>query len=85
MDCADGSYNQLFDHFGSQELVDKALIKTKFVFITHIHGDHHLGVLKILSERDKLLSKEDIRYKNKIYVCTPTILVEWLALFIKDS
>ena len=66
-------------------MVDKALIKTKFVFITHIHGDHQLGVLKILSERDKLLKKEDLRFKNKIYVCTPSILIEWLELFIQDS
>jgi ribonuclease BN (tRNA processing enzyme) len=85
MDCADGSYNQLFDHFGHKSMVDKAIIKTKFAFITHVHGDHQLGILKILSERDKLLTKNDIRYKNKIYVCAPSTLMEWLNLFVKDS
>lgn len=40
MDSAEGSYGQLYDHFGSKELVDLAILKTRFVFITHIHGDH---------------------------------------------
>ena len=52
MDCAEGSYGQLMDHFGEKDFVDELLIKTKVVFITHIHGDHQLGILKILEERD---------------------------------
>ena len=40
MDCAEGSYGQLWDHLGSKELVDEALLKTRCIFITHIHGDH---------------------------------------------
>ena len=53
MDSAEGSYGQLYDHFGGvKEIVDHILIKTRVVFITHIHGDHQLGILKILHERD---------------------------------
>jgi len=40
MDCAEGSYAQLFDHFGYKKIVDEVLIRTKVAFITHIHGDH---------------------------------------------
>lgn len=40
MDCAEGSYAQLMDHFGDQKKVDEILIKTKAIVITHIHGDH---------------------------------------------
>lgn len=40
MDCAEGSYSQLYDHFRSQEKVNEILIQTKLAFITHIHGDH---------------------------------------------
>jgi hypothetical protein len=52
MDCAEGSYGQLYDHLGDKKRVDDALLKLKVVFITHIHGDHQLGILKILQERD---------------------------------
>ena len=40
MDCAEGSYGQMFDHFGTKDKVDKVMLKTRAVFITHIHGDH---------------------------------------------
>ena len=40
MDCAEGSYSQICEHFGSQEEVALCLLKTRCVFITHIHGDH---------------------------------------------
>lgn len=75
MDCAEGSYNQLRDHFADQALLDECLLKTKVVFLTHIHGDHQLGVLKILYERDKLFDADD---DNKIYVVTPQPMMEWM-------
>ena len=40
MDCAEGSYMQICDHFGDYKKVDEVLLKTKVAFITHIHGDH---------------------------------------------
>ena len=55
MDAAEGSYGQLLDHFGSKPLVDQALLRNRIIFITHMHGDHILGILKVLKERDLLL------------------------------
>jgi ribonuclease Z len=55
MDCAEGSYGQLLDHFMSIEKVNEAIWKLRVVFITHIHGDHQLGIIKIMAERDKLI------------------------------
>lgn len=55
MDCAEGSYGQLLDHFMSVDLLNEHLWKLRIVFITHIHGDHQLGIVKIMSERDKLV------------------------------
>ena len=52
MDCAEGTYGQILDHFGAQDKVDRVMLKTRVVFITHIHGDHQLGILKFLYERD---------------------------------
>ena len=80
MDCAEGSYNQLLDHFESDfDKLNDLLKNLKVIFITHIHGDHQLGVLKLLSERDSL-DPED-----KVFVVTPSPMMEWMKLFCKDS
>lgn len=50
----------------------------RVVFITHIHGDHQLGVLKIMSERDKIASAES----GKLFVVAPTTMLDWLRLFV---
>ena len=84
MDSAEGSYGQLWDHFGSKAIVDEILMKTRAVFITHIHGDHQLGILKLMSERDVLLSKEGAE-QTKLYVVTPTPMMAWMEIFVKDS
>ena len=77
LDCAEGSYGQMLDHFGEKS-IDEALLNTRVVFITHIHGDHQLGVLKIMSERDKIASAES----GKLFVVAPTTMLDWLTLFV---
>mmetsp|Transcript_29504 Transcript_29504/g.21956 ORF Transcript_29504/g.21956 Transcript_29504/m.21956 type:complete len:155 (+) Transcript_29504:78-542(+) len=79
MDCAEGSYGQIYDHFQRKELVDEAIAKLRVVYITHLHGDHQLGVVKILIERDRLLVKEDP--SNKLYLIAPIPLLDWLTSF----
>jgi len=50
-------------------------------FITHIHGDHQLGILKILYERDFLVKDDN----NAIYVVVPSPMMEWMQAFVDDS
>ena len=77
MDCAEGSYAQITDHFGGDTFrINSLILQTRVVFITHIHGDHQLGILKILHERDQL-NPEDT-----MYVVTPSPMMEWMQLFV---
>jgi len=89
MDCAEGSYAQILDHFDNQEVVNKVLLRTQFVFITHLHGDHQHGILKILQERDSLFDEsmmnQDYINDNKIYVVLPSPMMKWMQLFVSDS
>ena len=48
------------------------------MFITHIHGDHQLGILKLLAERDKLVNKDS----SVLYVVTPSPMMEWMQEFV---
>lgn len=79
MDSAEGSYGQLWDHFGTKAKVDEVLIKTVCIFITHIHGDHQLGIIKMMQERDILLSS--IEEKTPMFVVLPLPMIEWVSTY----
>jgi ribonuclease BN (tRNA processing enzyme) len=85
MDCAEGSYGQIMDHFGDPAKTDDVLLKTKVIFITHIHGDHQLGILKILQERDRLMVNEKNREFGKIYAVIPTPMFKYIQVFINEN
>ena len=76
MDCAEGSYGQIYDHFQTLDKINNAILKLRVIFITHIHGDHQLGIVKIMSEREKLFSQIDL--DNKLYVVIPTPMLEFI-------
>lgn len=82
MDCAEGSYGQLYDHFQDIEQVNDAIKKLRVVFITHIHGDHQLGIIKIMCERDRLLNGYDPN--NKLYVVLPIPMMKYIKYYIKE-
>ena len=77
MDTAEGSYGQIYDHFGDEK-VSEVLLKTKVIFITHIHGDHSLGVIKMMHERDILLSTHE---KTPMYIVAPVPILDWIKTF----
>ena len=53
-DCGEGTLAQLYRHFGSTE-GDRVVAKLRTIFISHIHGDHNLGVVSILRRRADIL------------------------------
>ncbi|KAF8504184.1 beta-lactamase-like protein [Hysterangium stoloniferum] len=52
LDCGEGTFGQLCRHFGSK--VSDALLDIRCIFISHLHGDHHIGLSKLLSRRRKM-------------------------------
>ncbi|XP_075435752.1 zinc phosphodiesterase ELAC protein 2 isoform X2 [Ascaphus truei] len=50
LDCGEGTFGQLCRHYGDQ--VDEILCNMSVVFVSHIHADHHTGLLNILLERE---------------------------------
>jgi hypothetical protein len=52
-----------------------------------MHGDHHLGTIKVLHERDKVISKLIKNGSNKdqykIYLVIPYFMQKWIELGIE--
>ncbi|KAJ1302197.1 hypothetical protein OPQ81_001023 [Rhizoctonia solani] len=55
LDCGENTWGQMCRRFGTDQTVpDNAysvLADLKCIFVSHIHGDHHMGLLKLLTTR----------------------------------
>ena len=51
VDCGEGSVSQLARSLGSIEAARTRIYSLAFAWISHMHADHHLGLLTLLAER----------------------------------
>ena len=59
LDCGEGAYGQLDRCFGrGVGGIDTALLALQCIWISHVHLDHHMGLLRILAERGEALRRE---------------------------
>lgn len=73
LDCGEGTLAQLYRHFGPIE-GDSVLAKLGVIFISHIHGDHNLGIISLLLKRAEILQKMSTTSSGKRRP-TPTCVV----------
>ncbi|KAE8575719.1 hypothetical protein XENTR_v10003923 [Xenopus tropicalis] len=75
LDCGEGTFGQLHRHYG--ENVDEVLSKLSAIFVSHIHADHHTGLLNILFERERGLVTCG-KPHTPVSVIGPPLLMTWL-------
>ena len=76
LDCGEGTLSQLYACFGCQQ-AEQVLRNLSAVFISHIHGDHHLGLIRIIQRRREL--KGRTRREEDLVVIGPSLLAKWLG------
>ena len=73
LDCGEGSVGQMHRHFGAEKALD-VMRKTKAVYISHSHADHHLGLINFIQHRSKAFRNgegEGEQDVDKLYVIAP--------------
>lgn len=62
LDAGEGTYGQLARRFGrcGSNGVGRVLRELRLLFISHVHGDHHMGVARLLRERRVLSPAEPL-------------------------
>ncbi|KAG8910485.1 hypothetical protein FRC02_007181, partial [Tulasnella sp. 418] len=58
LDCGEGTWGQMARHFGPN--LESILRDLRCIFISHIHGDHHIGLSKMLIKRREICPDEPI-------------------------
>ena len=55
LDCGEGTWGQLLRTFGdTEDGIWQVMRDLKCIFLSHMHGDHHMGLSKILMMRAKV-------------------------------
>lgn len=76
MDCGEGTFGQLCRYYGDK--VDDVLASIQCIFISHIHADHHAGLINLLRHW-KRVTKDDSG--NSLILIGPKRMFIWLNLF----
>ncbi|XP_051024177.1 zinc phosphodiesterase ELAC protein 2 isoform X2 [Acomys russatus] len=78
LDCGEGTFGQLCRHYGQQ--IDRILCNLAAVFVSHLHADHHTGLLNILLQREHALASLGKPFQP-LLVVAPTQLRAWLQQY----
>ncbi|KAK6624132.1 hypothetical protein RUM44_010990 [Polyplax serrata] len=87
LDCGEGTYNQMF-HFYGREKAHEILLNLNAIYISHMHADHHMGLITLLKQR-AVAHKEKCALEKKdensepppILLIAPIQITKWLYLF----
>ncbi|XP_053150173.1 zinc phosphodiesterase ELAC protein 2 isoform X2 [Hemicordylus capensis] len=75
LDCGEGTFGQLCRHYGDE--IDQILRNIAAVFLSHIHADHHTGLLNILLQRHRAFMTLG-QSSSPLLVVAPTPIMTWL-------
>jgi ribonuclease Z len=53
LDAGEGTYGQMMRRFGIDRL-DEEIKALRCIFVSHLHADHHLGVVHLINNWNKV-------------------------------
>ncbi|CAD5113231.1 DgyrCDS2410 [Dimorphilus gyrociliatus] len=80
MDCGEGTYGQLYRHFGEKKC-GEILRNLSFVFISHMHADHHMGVFELVIKRREAFTSNNETICPQLTIVAPGIYSKWLSVY----
>lgn len=84
LDCGEGSHIQIAEHYGYEQYED-VLLDIRTIFITHIHSDHNLGILDLISHRNAIISRRGLNpSKHTLFLVLPANVVPWFESFCQN-
>lgn len=67
LDCGEGTFGQMCRFYGNDTA--KVISNIKGIFISHMHGDHHMGIMDLLRSRQKYMPTD----RKRLVIMAPKI------------
>ncbi|CAI6346770.1 unnamed protein product [Macrosiphum euphorbiae] len=80
LDSGEGTYGQLVRHFGLTG-AETVLSDLKAIYVSHLHADHHIGLIGILSVRQKMKASKLLKLNQPVYLLAPIQIMTWLNFY----
>lgn len=78
LDCGEGTYGQLVRFFG--DTVDREIANINAIYISHLHADHHIGLLGVLQGRRRALNTLNLNFES-VSLFAPKQILAWLNFY----
>lgn len=79
LDCGEGTLLQLHRQFGSSR-AQQVLINLKAIYVSHLHADHHMGIINIVLERSKAFQRAG-KEVEKLFIAGPSLISQYLSFY----
>lgn len=81
-DCGEGTYGQIIRFFGVEK-ANEILCNLKGIYVSHLHADHHIGLVGLLQGRRRALNALNITNKKPLLLLAPKQIGAWLNFYDK--
>ncbi|XP_017087107.2 ribonuclease Z, mitochondrial [Drosophila bipectinata] len=75
LDCGEGTFGQIVRLYGRSK-AETVLAQLQAIYVSHLHADHHIGLIGLLRERRKLKQKVD-----PLILLAPRQIEPWLEFY----
>lgn len=81
LDCGEGTWGQMVRMMGLEQ-AQRAVASLRIIFVSHMHADHHLGLLSVLHHREEAIrERRELDHGPQLILIGPGQLQEWLQAF----
>lgn len=74
LDCGEGTYGQIVRFYG-RERSQEVMRQLQAVYVSHVHADHHIGLIGLLRERQRL------QPEKPLLLLMPRQMQPWLQFY----
>lgn len=79
LDAGEGTFGQLYRVYGRE--LGAMLQQISVAFISHLHADHHLGLVRVLIERAAAAAMAGNKALQPLVIVAPKPFEDWLLAF----